>query len=90
MISLQDAIEDAMAWALDEGADQYVICCDGEWRVVHSEDLQAYASGVTGRFLVHADGVDPGHIERGEISETWEIPEVSGQLSLWDVWLSER
>ena len=75
-MTLQDAIQHAAAMAYEDDADQYVVRGDDrQWRTLHNEDPEAFAPGITDRFLVHSDGVDVGHIQRGEITEDWELPE---------------
>lgn len=73
-MKLQDAIEHASGLAFEEDADQIVGRIRGEWQIAHNEDMGRQAQMIEPKFIVHSDGVDEGHVRRGEITEDWELP----------------
>lgn len=75
-MNLRDAIERAAEIAYEQDASQYVITKNNQdWSIVHEEDPEAFASGICNRFAVESDGINVGHIERGEITSDLELPE---------------
>lgn len=78
-MSLQSAIEHACAMAFEEDADQIVGLIQGEWEVAHHEDVARVAQMRGQTFICHSDGVDQGHIDRGEITVDWELVVKDGE-----------
>jgi hypothetical protein len=73
-MKLHEAIEHAANLAYEEDADQIVGRIQGKWQIAHNEDLGRQAEMKEPKFLVHSDGVDQRHIDGGEITEDWELP----------------
>jgi len=74
-MELKDVIEMAANIAYDEDADQIVGRIQGNWQICHNEDMGRQAEMSEPKFVVHSDGVDKAHIDLGEITEDWELPE---------------
>lgn len=74
---LQTVIESACKLAYAEDADHVVGRIAGVWRIAHIEDGDRINSMTEPKFRVNSRGVDQGHIDRGEITENWELPTVT-------------
>jgi hypothetical protein len=74
METLSTVIAEATNLALEENAEQVVGMIQGAWCIAHTEDLGRQAEMAEPTFLVGGGGVDKGHIDRGEITEDWELP----------------
>lgn len=73
-MNLQDTIQHASGLSMEEAALQVVGRIQGEWSIAHIEDEGRIASMVEPKFIVGPEGVDQGHIDRGEITDDWELP----------------
>lgn len=74
MTALKATIKRATEIAYEEDAWQVVGRVDGRWVIAHADDLGRQAQMVEPRFGVDAEGVDPLHIDLGEITPEWELP----------------
>lgn len=75
-MNLQQAIEQAAAISYEEDSGQIVGRIQGDWAIADSEDWGRQCEmDREPRFCVNASGVDQGHIERGEITENWNLPD---------------
>lgn len=73
-MKLSDAIEMASGLAFEEDENQIVGMIQGEWAVAGIEHEGRVAEMSEPKFIVTSGGVEQGHIDRGEITEDWELP----------------
>jgi len=74
-MKLSKAIEHAASLAYEEDCDFYVGRIGSSWEVAEDGDegrIAEFDGPVV--FAVGSSGVDPAHIEAGEITPDWELP----------------
>ena len=74
-MNLREVIELAAGLAYDEDELQVVGRIQGEWAVANWEDAGRIAEMRDPTFRVNFAGVLEDHIQRGEITADWELPD---------------